>query len=339
MYSDIIDNMDKGKVTFLVLIDQKQHVDHEMLLQRLNIEYGISGTVLEWCRSYLCNRKQQVSIDGHMSEYFELETGVPQGSVGGPCLFTRFAASLIECIQQWLINTHCYADDSQLYLAFQPGNHTSEDQAKQALERCLDGVRGWMARNRLFMNDSKTEFLVIGTSRQLTKISTNGIMIGNDFIKSVDNVRNLGAYFDKHLSMKHHIKEKCKQAYRQLYKLQNIRNMLNTEATQTLIHAFVTSHLDYSNSLLIDLPKCDISKLQSVQNSAIKLIYKKLKYDHVTPLLIDAHWLPIAYRSVFKILLLVFKCIHNMAPVYLRDMISFVSNDRYTLRSVQDKKT
>jgi hypothetical protein len=333
--------MDNGKVIFLVLIDQSAAfdlVDHDMLLQRLNIQYGISGTVLEWCRSYLCNRRQRISVDGHLSEYFELETGVPQGSVGGPCLFTRFAASLIGCIQQRLINTHCYADDSQLYLAFQPGNHSTELQAKQALEGCVSDVRGWMASNRLFMNESKTEFLVIGTPRQLAKVSTSGITIGGDFIKSVDSVRNLGAYFDKNLSMKQHIKEKGKQAYRQLYRLQNIRNMLNTDATKTLIHAFVTSHLDYSNSLLIDLPKCDITKLQSTQNSAVKLIYMKTKYEHVTPLLIEAHWLPIAYRSVFKILLFVFKCVHNVAPAYLRDMITFVSYDRYMLRSVEDKK-
>ena len=341
VYSDIIDSMDKGKVVFLVLIDQSAAfdlVDHQMLLRRLNKEYGISGTVLEWCRNYLCNRRQRISIDGHLSEYYELETGVPQGSVGGPCLFTKFAASLIGCIQQWLINTHCYADDSQLYLAFQSGNHTSEHQAKEALEGCINDVRSWMACNRLFMNDSKTEFIVIGTPQQLAKVSTSGIMIGDDFIKSVDSVRNLGAFFDNNLSMKHHINEKCKQAYRQLYRLQNIRNLLNTDATQTLIHAFVTSHLDYSNSLLVDLPKCDIDKLQSVQNSAVKLIYNKAKYDHVTPLLIDAHWLPVASRTVFKTLLFVFKCIHNMAPAYLQDMITLVSYENYNLRSVENKK-
>jgi hypothetical protein len=341
VYSDLIDCMDNGKVVFLVLIDQSAAfdlVDHQLLIERLHKEYGMSGTVLEWCKTYLCDRRQRISVDGHLSEHFHLESGVPQGSVGGPCLFTRFSASLIQCIQQWLVNTHCYADDSQLYLAFQPGNSSSELHAKTTMEGCIEDVRRWMAENRLFMNDSKTEFMIIGTPQQLAKLTVDGLMIGNDFVRCVNHVRNLGAFFDQHLSMKRHIEEKCKQAYRQLYKLQNIRGLLNPAATKTLIHAFVTSQLDYSNSLLINLSKCDLDKLQSVQNSAIRLLYKKRKHDHVTHLLIEAHWLPVSHRVIFKILLFVFKCIHGIAPVYLQDMIKFVSSARYGLRSVANRK-
>ena len=120
-------------------------------------------------------------IDGHLSEFFYLETGVPQGSVGGPCLFTKFSASLIECIQQWLVNRHCYTNDSQLYLYFKPGSSVSENQAKTTLEGCINDVHGWMASHHLFTNDSKTEFIVIGTPSQLAKISTNSIMIAEDY--------------------------------------------------------------------------------------------------------------------------------------------------------------
>ena len=81
-----------------------------------------------------------------------------------------------------------------------------------------------------------------------------------------------------------------------------------------MIHAFVSSRLDYCNSLLYGLPQVQIDKIQRVQNAAARLIFEQPKFCHITPVLSQLHWLPIKYRIEFKILLMTFKAIHGMAP-------------------------
>ena len=101
----------------------------------------------------------------------------------------------------------------------------------------------------------------------------------------------------------------------------------------TLVHAFITSHLDYCNGLLFGLQKAQIAKLQRVQNPGARLILGIGKFSHITPALYELHWLPVSFRINYKILLLTFKCIYGLAPTYLSDLISIKSNSLYNLRS------
>ena len=93
------------------------------------------------------------------------------------------------------------------------------------------------------------------------------------------------------------------------------------ECTEILVHAFVSSRLDYCNSLLHGSPKYVPQKLQRAQNAAARLIKLSRKYDHITPHLMDLHWLPIEYRIQFKILLLTYKTLNGLAPSYLSDLL------------------
>ena len=145
-------------------------------------------------------------------------------------------------------------------------------------------------------------------------------------------VKNIGVVFDKSLSFLSHITATCKTAFFHLRNISKIRNFLTVETTKTLIHAFVTSKLDYCNSLLYDQPKYMIKRLQSVQNCAARLIYPSSKYNHVTPLLINLHWLPVQERIKFKILIITFKALHGQAPPYICNLLKPYCPAR-TLRS------
>ena len=92
--------------------------------------------------------------------------------------------------------------------------------------------------------------------------------------------------------------------------------------TESLVHAFITSRVDYCNSLLYGLSNSHIMKLQRIQNAAARLVTGAPRFCHVAPLLCHLHWLPISYRIKFKILLLTFKCLYGLAPNYLIDLIS-----------------
>ena len=119
------------------------------------------------------------------------------------------------------------------------------------------------------------------------------------------NVRNLGTIFDNSICMDTHINQVWKTAFCYIHNIRRISKYLLQESLKTLVHAFVTSRFDYCNSLLYGLPKYHISELQRVQNAAARLITNTRKYNHITPALYNLHWLPVFYRSYFKILIFV----------------------------------
>ena len=140
---------------------------------------------------------------------------------------------------------------------------------------------------------------------------------------------------DQYLSFRQHILKKCNMAVINLQRIKAIRRILTVEATKTLVHGLVTSHLDYSNAILYGLPKVDIQKLQHVQNCAAKLILKKNKYNSSVGALKELHWLPITLRISHKILSLTHNCIHRKAPKYLQDL-TFYKGGRQGLRSANN---
>ena len=107
---------------------------------------------------------------------------------------------------------------------------------------------------------------------------------------------------------------------------------LTQEAAATLVHSFVKCRIDYCNCSLYGLPDYQLAKLQRVQNSAARLIYRESKFCHITSLLKKLHWLLIVYRILFKIALLTFKVISGLAPSCITDLISIKADTNYSLR-------
>ena len=140
-------NMENQKVTLLVLLDLSAEfdtVDPRMLSGLLQFDFGISGSALKWIESYLSNRTQRIYIDGVLSSNFNLKFGVPQGSCLGPLLFSLYASKLFKIVESHLPSPHCYADDTQRYIAFRPGNDVEETAAITAMESCIADINQWM---------------------------------------------------------------------------------------------------------------------------------------------------------------------------------------------------
>ena len=167
--SDILTNMDQQKITQLVMIDLSaafDTVDHDLLLTIMEDLFGVSGLALRWFSSYLHQRSQHIAIEGTLSNQFSLAHGVPQGSCLGPVLFSQYSSPVFQVVEQHDQECHAYADDHQIYKGFYPGLVVSE---VQNMERCISCIRDWMQGMQLKMNDSKTEYMLIGTSKQLSK--------------------------------------------------------------------------------------------------------------------------------------------------------------------------
>ena len=99
------------------------------------------------------------------------------------------------------------------------------------------------------------------------------------------------------------------------------------------MHAFVTSRVDYCNSLLYGLPASQLNKVQRVLNTAARLVCCAPRFSHITPLMHELHWLPLKQRILFKILLFAFKASHGIVPTYIQNLISLKSQGTYNLRS------
>jgi hypothetical protein len=191
--NDILLALDNKQCVLLVLLDLSaafDTVDHSIMLQRLNNDFGIEGTALQWFKSYLSDRKQSVVIRGVKSESKILDCGVPQGSVLGPKKFTMYTKPLGDILRKYGIDFHLFADDTQLYLTFKPTDGKSLEEAKAILESCISEIRAWMACNFLKLNDNKTEFMLIGSQQQLAKIPLPKVTIGESIIVPVTS----GAY-------------------------------------------------------------------------------------------------------------------------------------------------
>ncbi len=292
--------------------------------------YGVTDKALDWLTSYLVGRTQSVKIDAAQSNQKTLKTGLPQGSLLGPFAFPSYTAPIFSIARTHQVAMHMYADDTQLYLPFKPEDY---DTAITQMQNCLADIRRWMNENMLKLNDTKTEFMVIGKTSSLRKLpSTRQIIMGDECIVATENAKNIGAVFDSNLSMAAQIKSVCRSSYCQLYNIGKIRPFITKQSAITLVHALVTSKLDTCNSLLYGCPATLLQKLQLVQNNAARLIHRK-RQGHVTQLLINLHWLPVEARIDYKICTLVFKCQNQSAPLYLQDLVIPYKPNRDNMRS------
>jgi len=135
------------------------------------------------------------------------------------------------------------------------------------------------------------------------------------------------------MSLVQHCKQLTRNCFFQLRKISKLRNMVSRNDLELIIHAFVSSRLDYCNSLFLCLNQKELSRLQLVQNSAARILTRTNRRSHISPILKELHWLPVSYRINFKILVLVFRALHGQAPPYISDLIQRYAPVR-ALRSV-----
>ena len=300
--NDILRAIDDNLEVVLVLLDLSAAFDtinHNIFLNRLKNLYGIEGLALKWMESYLSERFQCVAVDIVTSDYYPLKYGVPQGSIIGPKGFVLYTEPISLILKTHGIEGMMYADDTQLYVCFD--SLTKADTLK-SLENCIADVRSWLMANKLMFNGAKTEIIHF-TSRFRRADLLSPLKIESSYLCGVPLLRNLGIFYDNHLSMKAHVNRMCRTSNFQLWIIGQLRKFLDRPTTERLIHAFISSRLDYCNSLLYGLPETEISKLQRVQNSAARLLVGAGKYDNVNGILRTLHWLPVRKRILFKILL------------------------------------
>ena len=330
--------MDENQVSLLSLLDLSaafDTFDHGILLSRLEHTLGISGQALSWFRSYLSDRTQTVHVNGCFSSPSVVSYGVPQGSVLGPILFVLYTQPLCNIVARHSFQHHSFSDDNQLYKS---GDISQLSDIFESTKSCIHDIKSWMTSNKLQLNEEKTECLLVAKKTVLSKAPCHrSITLNGSEVQISRVVRNLGVHVDASLSFQQQVSHICRICYLELRRISSIRQYLTEDATKTLICSFVLSRLDYCNSLLAGSPKYLLLKLQKVQNSAARLIFRAPGRTQASPLLHSLHWLPVEERISYKLSLLCFKSLNGLAPSYLRDFLQLYKPSR-NLRSSSDSR-
>uniref|UniRef100_M3XIF9 Reverse transcriptase domain-containing protein n=1 Tax=Latimeria chalumnae TaxID=7897 RepID=M3XIF9_LATCH len=175
---------------------------------------------------------------------------------------------------------------------------------------------GWLR-----LNPKKTEVLMVGRDRvwgSLFGTLSPPSMNGAD-LRVVKVTKSLGVFLDASLTLERQISSVVSSGFFHLRNIRRLRLVLPHDSLSTLMHAFIASRLDYCNALYAGLPLKAIRRLQLVQNSAARVLHNVSRFDHITPMLWELHWLPIRWRITFKVL--VFKALNGLGPAYLRDFL------------------
>ena len=323
LFNDLLENFESKRLTPLISIDLSaafDTVNHDLLLRIMESSFGVCEEALEWTKSYLTGRSFAVGINNNYSDPISLDFSVPQGSINGPIYFSCYASTIDSAITENL-QVIGYADDHCIYGSYAPGDDLSEHSMTSSMLTTVNNIKQWMCANRLQMNDSKTELVVFGSQAMLTKCHISEIVINESIVYRSDFIKLLGVRLDQHLTLKDHITSKARIAAQGMYNLMKLRKYLDITSSLKIANSLIFSHMDYANSLFVNLPKSTLWPLQRVQNQTAKIILGRSKFSSSTDALKQLHILPIHVRVEYKLVVLVFKCLHHLAPPYLANLI------------------
>jgi hypothetical protein len=285
---------------------------------------GVGGRELDWFKSYLSERSQFVSIDGHNSILLQILTGVPQGSILGPLLFLIYINDLPECSE---FLSKLFADDTALILC---DNDLNNLILKANLE--FQKVCKYFRINKLSLHTDKTKYIIISNSKQAhetpTKIFINNNNIGQNekgLIHEIKRVlpsddlpaiKYLGVYFDPNLNFKYHLQQLSVKLSRALFQIRRVKNLLSKAALKTLYFSLFHCHIIYAIEIWSIAPLSAVNELFIKQKAVIQILSGAKYNSHTAPLFKD-----------LKILQL-----HTLIQLYLAKIMYFYKNNKLPSR-------
>ena len=330
--NDLLMSCDNQMPSILMLLDLSaafDTVDQVKLLMILQQDIGIDGVALKWFASFLQNRTQKVKVGESYSEETLLKYGVAQGSVLGPPLFNIYIRSLRKYLEPTKFSIFGFADDHQLLKTFLPVLQVHA--LGGDIQYCFNMIADWMNEFFLRLNAQKTKILIIMPPSLMKDIRIRGTFINENCVRFVHSAKNLGVVLDEELSFKDQVDKVVKSCFFTIRKLSRINHFLTFEQLKLAVCACIFAILDYCNALYYGVSSQLLNKLQSVQNSAARLLRKKggLVNDvTISEFIRKMHWLRIKERIIYKLCLLVHKALHGFAPHSIQKLLLFNQSSR-----------
>ena len=263
------------------------NVNHSILLGKLQY-YGIQGISHSLLESYLSNRKQQVEINGTLSDSGTIKHGVPQGSVLGPLLFLLYINDISESSK--ILKFFLFADDTTVFYADKYNNNT-----ENLLNTELAKVSDWLAANKLSLNVKKSNFLHFhhGRKKPTINLNLNGIHVDEK-----DATKYLGTFIDNKLNWKTHIEHIRAKMSKGTGMISKIRYYVNETCLLNLFYSFVQSHANYNLLNWSSTKHSFLTPIELKFKTAIRLVSFKGRYEHTSALFSKLNILP--FRQLIK---------------------------------------
>ena len=229
---------------------------------------------MNWLTSYLDKRKQVVIANGYTSQQGLITCGVPQGSTLGPLLFLLY----INDIDRNFVNSKIklFADDTVLYTS-----SSIIEIARENLQADLNTLNVWCKQHKLSINISKTKSVLFGTSKVNNNITCTNLTIANEEIKFVSEYKYLGIVLDKTLTFSKHIKYIQGLTAHKIYLLSKIRSSINQSTAIKIYKTKILPYFDQGDILYLDAFNKDVSKLQKLENRALRICLKENNRQHI----------------------------------------------------------
>ena len=304
---DAIKNNNFAIGIFIDLQKAFDTVNHSILLKKLH-HYGIQNNANKWFESYLTNRQQFVSINGHHSDYSTTQHGVPQGSVLGPLLFLIYINDLHTCIKN--ARTFHFADDTNLL--FTP-SHTN---FLRKLNVDLKSLNHWLMANKISLNASKTELIVFrepNTPLPILNIKLNGVKL-----IPKTQIKYLGLVMDEHLTFKPHINILNAKLKRANNLLAISRHYLSPNLLKQIYYAQFHSHLTYGCQIWGSKTNNTV-QTSILQNKALRIMSFVDRYASADPLYKQLQILKLNDLIVSNNILFVHKVLNGNTPAYFKN--------------------
>ena len=238
-------------------------IDHNILLQKLSM-YGIRGNALAWFKSYLNNRKLCVSYNNTQSKYFDVQIGVPQGSILGPLLFILYVNDIFEAVTHSEIIS--FADDTTLYKI---GN--CNKLLFSEINEDLSNINKWYICNKLSLNINKSNYILFRKRNNKYNDEFN-LKINNILLERKNNVFLLGMHLDEYMSWDTHFKHIKSKLNSSLYFLKQLKHTLSTKHLKMIYFALFQSYLQYGCLLWTNTKTTNINTILKLQVKALKCI-------------------------------------------------------------------
>jgi len=280
-------------------------VPHNRLISKL-YKYNINENIIKWIKAYLHNRVQRVKINSCFSDWANVVSGIPQGSILGPLLFIIYINELPNICESGS-QLFLYADDAKIY------HHIFSDRDKENLQSDLTRLTSWADNWLIKLNIDKCKKLSFGRLVNSTGRTdrTDFYSINNINLENVDSIKDLGVTFDSHLKFGLHINEKINKAYSILGIIRRNFTFLDKDSFLIIYKSMVRSHLEYANCIWSPHTLQDKKKVEKVQMRATKLI-KEIKHLPYMDRLKYLNLPTLLYRRIRGDMILVFKLLSGI---------------------------
>lgn len=318
---DILRNHDKGMATCLVLLDYSKAfdtLDHRILCNKLSY-FGFSNSSVSLIQSFLSDRSQRVVYNALSSSPLKIQSGVPQGSILSPLLFSIYTADFYSVLNNCKI--HHYADDTQIYLEI-TNLHCAT--ANEHINSDLKALVDISCAHNLKLNALKSSVTLFGP-KKLRNIAAEQLQINVDGqnLAFVAECKNLGVWFDTNLRFTKHVNYLCQTSYTTLKFLYNSREILNSALKLKLCEALIISKLSYCDSVYGScLTVFDKNRLQKIQNSCFRFAFGIRKYDSTRNKILESGRLRLDKLRHLHLLTLGHRILENKQPTYLLNKLT-----------------